>query len=343
MSNFWNNLPKPFYGLAPMEDVTDVAFRQMFARHGRYEQEGQMRGPDVMWTEFTSADGLVKGGWERLKHQLYYEENERPIVAQLFSAHPGRMRQAAAICYELGFGGIDINMCCPSDTVVGNDCGSALIRTPELACRLIEAAKEGGGGLPISVKTRIGFHQDETNQWIPKLLETDLAAISIHARTRKQMSKVPADWDAIKRARVIRDHYDSNTLIIGNGDVASLTEAKQKAKEYDVDGVMVGRGAFGNPWFFNPNTDRDELSAHKRLSVMVEHAKLFDQKLPNQHFAIMRKHFKAYTKGLDHANKLRNKLMQTDNAEAVEEVVDQYLHSLDSSGVQAVERSRSML
>lgn len=325
---FWNNLAEPFYGLAPMEDVTDVAFRQMFAKYGRYQDgQGQMRGPDVMWTEFTSADGLVKGGWQRLKHQLYYEENERPIAAQLFSAHPGRMRQAAAICYKLGFDGIDINMCCPSDTVVGNDCGSALIRTPELASRLIEAAKEGGGGLPVSVKTRTGFNEDEIDQWIPKLLETDLAAISIHARTRKQMSKVPADWGTIQRARVIRDHYGADTFVIGNGDVESLAEAKQKAEKYSVDGVMVGRGAFGNPWFFNPEIDRDALHPEKRLSVMVEHARTFDEKLPNQHFAIMRKHFKAYTKGLEHANKLRNQLMQTDNSNQVKEVVDDYLIS----------------
>ena len=322
---FWNNLAEPFYGLAPMEDVTDVAFRQMFARYGRYEEDGRMRGPDVMWTEFTSADGLVKGGWERLKHQLFYKENERPIVAQLFSAHPGRMRQAAAICYELGFDGVDINMCCPSQTVVDNGCGSALIKKPKVAQNIIYAAREGAGGLPISVKTRTGFNEHEIEEWIPALLETDLAALSLHARSRKQMSKVPADWRLVKRTREIRDDMSADTLVIGNGDVESMGEARRLAQKYKIDGVMIGRGAFGNPWFFNSSTDRSQLSTEKRLGVMVEHAQEFDKRLPDQHFAIMRKHFKAYTKGIQQANELRNQLMQTDNAEEVKGVVDKYL------------------
>jgi nifR3 family TIM-barrel protein len=326
MASFWNNLPQPFYGLAPMEDVTDVAFRQMFARYGRYEESGRMRGPDVMWTEFTSADGLVKGGWQRLQHQLYYEENERPIVAQLFSAHPGRIRQAAAICYELGFDGVDINMCCPSQTVVDNGCGSALIKKPKLAQNLIRAAREGAGGLPISVKTRTGFNEHEIEAWIPALLETDLAALSLHARNREQMSKVPANWQLVERTRAIRDEMGVDTLIIGNGDVECMDEARRLAEKHEIDGVMVGRGAFGNPWFFNPDITRGKLSPGKRLSVMVEHAQTFDEKLPNQHFAIMRKHFKAYTKGLPNANDLRNKLMQTNNSEEVAQVVDDYLN-----------------
>jgi len=330
-NGFWDNLPQPFYGLAPMEDVTDVAFRQMFARYGRYKDDGRMRGPDVIWTEFTSADGLVKGGWQRLKHQLKYHKNERPIVAQLFSAHPGRMRQAAAICYELGFDGVEINMCCPSKTVVGNDCGAALIKTPELAQNLIRAAREGAGGLPVSVKTRTGFNEHQIEDWIPTLLETDIAALSLHARTRKQMSKVPADWSKVKRAREIRDQMNKDTLIIGNGDVETLKEARKRAAETGVEGVMVGRGVFGNPWFFNPEINRDELPVKKRLSVMVEHAKTFDNLLPDQHFAIMRKHFKAYTKGLPHANDLRNELMQTESSNEVEAVVSDYLHSTNEN------------
>ena len=339
MSNtFWHNLPKPFWALAPMEDVTDVAFRQMFAKYGRYtDGAGNRRGPDILWTEFTSADGLVKGGWERLKHQLAYAENERPIIAQLFSAHPGRMRQAAAICYELGFDGIDINMCCPSNTVCGNGCGSALIKTPELAQDLIAAAKEGGGGLPVSVKTRLGWNELETETWIPHLLETGLAALSIHARTRKEMSKVPARWGEIGKAREIRDQLGVDTLIIGNGDVGSLAEGEKLAQKHDVDGVMVGRGAFGNPWFFNPQIDRDELSVKDRLAAMVDHAETFDEKLPDQHFAIMRKHFKAYTHGLPEANNLRDKLMQTQNSEEVGRIVDEYLTDLADPSLSASE------
>ncbi|MEX2514973.1 MAG: tRNA-dihydrouridine synthase [Candidatus Paceibacterota bacterium] len=335
---FWENLPRPFWALAPMEDVTDIAFRQMFARHGRYKDpksssddrasaDGNLRGPDVLWTEFTSADGLLKGGWERLKHQLFYEENERPIVVQLFSAHPDRMMQAAKLCVELGFDGIDINMGCPSSTVVSNGCGCDLIRNPELAQDLIRAAKEGAGEVPVSVKTRTGFNESQIEDWVPQLLSAKPAVLIMHGRTRKQMSKVPNDWDEIARVVEIRDQLESETLIVGNGDITSLEQGENRAQETGVEGIMVGRGAFGNPWFFNPNINYDDLSAEDRLGVMVEHARTFDELLPNQHFAIMRKHFKAYTSGLPASNELRDELMEADDSEEVADIVERYLSS----------------
>jgi nifR3 family TIM-barrel protein len=327
-NSFWENLPQPFFILAPMEDVTDVAFRQMFAKYGRYsDNASNRRGPDVFWTEFTSADGLLKGGWERLKHQLFYEENERPIVAQLFSAHPDRMEGAAQLCAQLGFDGVDINMGCPSSTVCDNGCGCGLIKQPELARDIIQAAKEGAGSIPISVKTRTGFHESELETWVPALLAAEPAVLIMHGRTRNEMSDVPNDWDEIMRTVEIRDELASETLIVGNGDITSLEEGKQRAKETGVEGIMVGRAAFGNPWFFNPEINREDLSADKRLGVMAEQAKSFDELLPNQHFAIMRKHFKAYTRGLPEANALRDQLMQTADAKEVKAIVEKYLEN----------------
>jgi nifR3 family TIM-barrel protein len=327
-NSFWENLPRPFFILAPMEDVTDVAFRQMFAKYGRYsDNASNRRGPDVFWTEFTSADGLLKGGWERLKHQLFYEENERPIVAQLFSAHPDRMEGAAQLCAQLGFDGVDINMGCPSSTVCDNGCGCGLIKQPELARDIIQAAKEGAGSIPISVKTRTGFHESELETWVPALLAAEPAVLIMHGRTRNEMSDVPNGWDEIMRTVEIRDELASETLIVGNGDITSLEEGKQRAKETGVEGIMVGRAAFGNPWFFNPEINREDLSADKRLGVMAEQAKSFDELLPNQHFAIMRKHFKAYTRGLPEANNLRDQLMQTADAKEVKAIVEKYLEN----------------
>jgi nifR3 family TIM-barrel protein len=325
---FWENLPQPFWALAPMEAVTDVAFRQMFAKHGRYKDaDGNIRGPDVLWTEFTSADGLLKGGFERLKHQLFYEENERPIVVQLFSAHPDRMEAAAKLCTQLGFDGIDINMGCPSQTVVSNGSGCDLIRNPELAQELILATKRGAGEVPVSVKTRTGFSKSEIETWVPQLLRAEPAVLIMHGRTRDEMSKVPNDWDAIARVVAIRDELESETLIVGNGGVDSLEEGEKQAKESGAEGVMIGRAAFGNPWFFNPAISRDELSAEKRLHVMLDHAQTFDELLPNQHFATMRKHFKAYTSGLPVSNELRDQLMQTADSEEVEDIVNRYLYN----------------
>lgn len=309
-----------------MEDVTDVSFRQMFAKHGRYrDAHGNLRGPDVLWTEFTSADGLLKGGWQRLKHQLAYAEDERPIVVQLFSAHPDRMMQAAKLCRLLGFDGIDINMGCPSSTVCDNGCGCGMIQTPNLAQEVIRAAQRGAESLPVSVKTRTGFNQSELETWVPNLLEAEPAVLTMHGRTRDEMSKVPTDWGEIARTVEIRDEMESETLIVGNGDIDSLEIGERKAEEFGVEGIMVGRGAFGNPWFFNPDINRDELSVEERLSVMVEHTKAFDELLPEQHFALMRKHFKAYTHGLPAANSLRDNLMQTQSSAEVERIVSDYL------------------
>lgn len=319
MKNFWNNLKKPIFVLAPMADVTDVAFRRVIAKYGK---------PDVMWTEFVSADGLVRApeeGKKKLLKDLEYDESERPIVAQLFSGRPEYMKEACKMVQELGFDGIDINMGCPDKSIEKQCSGASLIKNPKLARELIRAAKEGAPNIPVSVKTRLGYNKDELETWLPELLQEEPAVITIHARTRKEMSKVPARWERIKDAVKIRDELGSKTLIFGNGDVVGLEDAKKRVEETGCDGVMIGRGIFGNPWRFNKNIDRDkDVSIKERLFVMVEHTKLFEELLSHKNFSIMKKHYKAYVDGFDGAKDLRLKLMEANNSEEVGEIVKNF-------------------
>ncbi|MDO8552633.1 MAG: tRNA-dihydrouridine synthase [bacterium] len=340
MKNFWTKLPKPFFALAPMEDVTDAAFRRLIARYGK---------PDVMFTEFTSADGLFfanpvrsrarasapegplgrahrvgmctcrraisngagRSGWEKLQKKLLFSDEERPIVAQLFTASPERMKKAAEMVAKLGFDGIDINMGCPDRAVEKSGCGAALMKNPKLACELIRAA--GETGLPVSVKTRTGYLIDELETWLPELLAENLSAVTIHARTRKEMSDVPARWETIAQAVEIRDSLKSKTLIIGNGDVRDLAEAREKAEMSGCDGVMLGRAIFGNPFLFQHSQECWNVREAK-LKALAEHLKLFQELLAEtSSYATMKKHFATYVKGWSGAKELRMKLMETNN------------------------------
>ena len=303
-TNFWKNLEKPFFILAPMADVTDIPFRTMFAKYGK---------PDVLWTEFVSADGLMSEGRGVLIRDLAYSENERPVVAQFFTSKPENMKHVSILSKEMGFDGIDINMGCPDRSIEKQKSGAYLMKDPNLAKELISAAKFSG--LPVSVKTRIGYNKDEIEEWIPKLLECEIDALTIHCRTRKQMSDVSADWSVLKKIVRLRDNISPNTLIIGNGDVASMADAKDKAKEFKCDGVMVGRGAFGNPWFFK---DGYTPSVKEKLKVLIEHTELFVQKLADiKSLNIMKKHYKAYVNGFDGAKSLRVKLMDSSSVEEI--------------------------
>jgi nifR3 family TIM-barrel protein len=314
MANFWGQLKKPFFALAPMADVTDAAFRCIIAKYGK---------PDVLWTEFVSADGLVLAppkGRERLLKDLIYTPSERPIVAQFFTADPEHMKLAAAEAVGLGFDGVDINMGCPDRSVEKQHAGAALMKDPSLAQEIIAAAKEGAGATPVSVKTRLGYNRNELDSWLPALLETEPAAITIHARTRKEMSAVPAHWEEIKRAVELRDAAGSRTLIIGNGDVASLEDAKAKADFSGADGVMFGRAIFGNPWLFDRS--KKEVSAKEKLRVLVEHTKLFEELFGGvKNFSVMKKHYKSYVNGFEGAKELRIRLMEAENGREVESIV----------------------
>lgn len=349
--NFWQKLKTkrgvdPIVVLAPMADVTDAAFRRVIAKYGK---------PDVMWTEFVSADGLFLAdsvGQAILKKDLIFTDAERPIVAQFFTARPEMMKKAAALAREMGFDGVDINMGCPVRTIEKQGAGAALIKNPKLAREIIMAAKEGAADLPVSIKTRIGFNKNELDIWLPELLAAEPAMITIHARTRKEMSKVPARWEEVKRGVEIRDRLKSNTLIFGNGDVMSVAEAKKRAREAGCDGVMMGRAIFGNPWLFDERDsgrnqdsrqnnwrngqpsievqrESEKISIKEKLDVMVKHTKLFEELLGNvKNFAIMKKHYKAYVTGWDGAKELRMKLMATESASEVEKIVQEYEKTL---------------
>ncbi len=301
MQNFWEKLPKPIFALAPLEDVTDAAFRRLIARYGK---------PHVMFTEFTSADGLLLAdadGQKRLKKKLLYSESERPISAQLFTAYPEHMEKIAQLVADLGFDGVDINMGCPVDEVVRQQCGAGLIKNPPLARELIRAAKKCG--LPVSVKTRLGFTKDELDTWLPELLAEEPAAVTIHARTRKEMSLVPARWERVKRAVEIRDELKSKARILGNGDVKDIADARAKIAETGADGAMLGRAIYGNPWLFADRTEPP--TPVERVAALKEHLALFDELLTGTtNFALMKKHFKAYISGWDGAKDLRITLME---------------------------------
>lgn len=313
---FWEKLNRPFFALAPMANVTDPAFRRIIAKYGK---------PDVMWTEFVSADGLASPeGRGKLIPDFAYTEAERPIVAQIFGADPKNIYRAAAIIRDLGFDGIDVNMGCPDKNVVHQGAGAALIRTPELAQEILLAAKRGAGDLPVSVKTRIGDRENELDSWLPQLLEVEPAAVTVHARTRKELSLVPARWETVRQAVEIRNRLGSDALIIGNGDVKSVADGRKLAEESGADGIMVGRGIFGNPWFFAGKTHAD-LELEEVLRVMVEHTELFERILSQKDFDIMKKHFKAYISGFDGAKALRIKCMGAKNAAEVEAIIDAWI------------------
>ena len=314
--NFWQTLPRPFFALAPMAGVTDTVFRQIIARRAK---------PDVFWTEFVSCDGLCSRGREVLLRDFQFSDIERPIVAQVFGATLEHFYETARLVVSLGFDGIDINMGCPDKAVVAQGAGAALIRTPKLAREIIEATKEGiasvGSSIPLSVKTRTGFDCDELETWIPLLLDAKLDALTIHARTKKEMSDVPARWDDV--ARVVRMAKGTETVIIGNGDVCDLADAKQKASETGADGVMIGRAIFGNPWAFERSGKSPTIE--EKLRALVEHTRLYEATWGStKSFDLMKKHYKAYANGFPNASDLRAELMLCQDADGVTGVIENF-------------------
>lgn len=305
--------------LAPMANVTDAAFRYLIAKYGK---------PDVTWTEFVSVDGLVSGGREKLLVDFWHDEIERPIVAQIFGAKPENFYKVAKLIEELNFDGIDINMGCPDRAVLKQGAGGALIKNPILAKEIILATKQGAPDLPVSVKTRTGFGKDALEEWLPHLFAVKPAAITIHARTVKELSLVPAKWDQVALGATLAKSLpeDKRPLILGNGDIMSLSQAEQKVFQTGADGAMIGRGIFGNPWMFNRETPIEKIPIYKRMQAMVEHTRLFEEKFAGiKDFQIMKKHYKAYVNGFDGAKELRMKLMETKSAKEVEKLVQEYL------------------
>ena len=258
MNNFWHDLPQPFFVLAPMEAVTDVVFRHVVARAG---------APDIYFTEFTNATGWVHAGEKAIGGRLLKTDDEQPIVAQRWGGEPGDMEQLAAHCRELGYHGIDINMGCPAKSAIKSG-GSALIRNPELAAQAIAAAKTAG--LPVSVKTRLGYTRiDEWHDWLAHLLRQDIVNLTIHLRTKKEMSKVPAHHELIPDIIALRDELAPHTLLTINGDIEDRAHGLDLIAKYPgINGVMIGRGVFHNPFCFKTPLPSSQPQAAARRSLL---------------------------------------------------------------------------
>lgn len=336
-SGFWQKIPKPIIGLSPMDGVTDFAFRAIAARYGR---------PDVVFTEFTTAEGLFYAP-ERILRDFEYSEIERPIVAQIYGHRPEDFYRATLVVCELGFDGVDINMGCPAKQVARQNCGAKLITLPDLALEILRATRQAtidwaNGAtleatgipdtviavisgmnrmrvgrerpterrlLPFSVKTRIGYDSVVIERWVETLLKESPAVISIHGRTLKQMYKGQADWDAI--ARAVSVARGSGTLIIGNGDLASREKATEMIDRTGVDGVLLGRSSIGNPWIFQK--DPPIVSREERIRLALEHAKLISDRRGERAFSAVKKHLAGYLRHFPDAATLRRQAMETKN------------------------------
>lgn len=315
INNFWAELPKPFFILAPMEDVTDVVFRHVVKEAG---------APDVFFTEFTNSDSFCHPeGIESVRGRLAFTEDEQPMVAHIWGDKPEFFREMSIALADMGFKGIDLNMGCPVPNVAERGKGSGLILRPEVAAELIEAAK--AGGLPVSVKTRIGFNEmDEMEGWISQLLRQNIANLSVHMRTRKEMSKVEAHWELIPKIVKMRDEIAPETLITINGDILDRQMGLDLAEKYGVDGLMIGRGIFKNPYAFEK--EPQEHSPKELIDLLRLQLDLQDKYAEQVPRSIVGLHrfFKIYVKGFPGANDLRVSLMNTKSTAEVRAILDDF-------------------
>jgi tRNA-dihydrouridine synthase len=297
-NNFWQDLPKPFFVLAPMEAVTDVVFRHVVARAA---------APDAYMTEFTNAASFCSlKGEASTRSRLAFTQDEQPMVAQIWGTNPEHFATMSKALAKRGFAGIDINMGCPEKNIVKKGSCAGLIANPSLAAELIKATKSGG--LPVSVKTRIGLKTIQTEQWCGFLLRQNLAALTVHGRTQKEMSKVPAHWDEIGKVVKLRDQLAPETVVIGNGDVENRQHGEQLAQKYGLDGIMIGRGVFHNPFAFEKQPK--DHTKEELLGLLNFHLDLFDQHQPRK-FDPLKRFFKIYICDFPGASELRAKLMRT--------------------------------
>ncbi len=344
----WYQSPQPLLVLAPMDGVADNSFRQICKKYGQ---------PAVMFTEFVNVEGLCSGA-KALLRTFDYQEVERPLVAQLFGKTPACFYQATILVCQLGFDGVDINMGCPAPKVAGHGGGAGLIKTPDLAQEIIQAVQDGvrdwangktvadcpdlkprmriwvervqaqlpaqyqqHRAIPVSVKTRLGYEKDILETWLPKLIEKQPAVITLHGRTFKQAYTGMADWEAIGQAAQLVQ--SANIKFIGNGDLKSREEALTKVADYHLDGAMIGRASWGNPWVFQPEAIRQQVTVAERAKVALEHAQLFEQLnagYEKNSFLPMRKHLAWYIKGIAGAAELRSRLVLTNNSAEVAQI-----------------------
>lgn len=345
MSNFWTSLPAGFIGLSPMDGVTDHPCRHIQKKYGKHA---------VTYTEFTCVEGITHGA-TRLLNDFLYDDSQRPIVAQIYGHTPKDFRTVALVVCQLGFDGVDINMGCPAKNVTHLGSGAALIKTPKLAQDIVTAVQQGVEDwyngqtvhdtdlsdeikqeistrsidttqkrerIPVSVKTRVGYEQPITKEWITVLLEMQPAAIAVHGRTLNQRYTGLANWDEIAKAK--ETARSTQTIVIGNGDIKTVQEAREKIATYKVDGVLLGRATWGDPWIFQEKT----ATTTEKLSVALEHSQLYENTFhqqPKYNFLPMRKHLGWYARGFDGASDLRMQLMSTQSAQEVHNILENFL------------------
>ena len=318
--NFWRELPRPFFILAPMEDVTDIVFRHVVSEAAR---------PDVFFTEFTNTESFCHPeGIHSVRGRLTFSEDEQPMVAHIWGDKPEHFREMSIGMAEMGFKGIDLNMGCPVANVASKGKGSGLILRPETATEIIQASK--AGGLPVSVKTRLGYYDiDEWKDWLKHVFEQDIANLSIHLRTRKEMSKVDAHWELIAAIKQMRDDIAPDTLLTINGDIPDRKTGLELAEKYGIDGVMIGRGIFHNPYAFEK--EPREHTSKELLGLLRLHLSLFDKysKEESRLFKPLRRFFKIYIRGIRGASELRHQLMQTNTTDEARALLDDFEARMD--------------
>lgn len=317
MTNFWQRLKTPFTVLAPMDDVTDSVFRRIVVEAAK---------PDVFFTEFVSADGLVNNSHGSPLKKLEFTPEQHPIVAQIWGNDAENMGKAAKMVVGLGFDGIDINMGCPVRDVVRRGAGAGLIGDYETSGAIIKSVKRNAGKLPVSVKTRLGLNVNIAEDWCTFLLRQNISALTVHTRTAKQMSKVPAEWSKMREIVKIRDRISPATLIIGNGDVKSYKEVGAFHERYGVDGVMIGRGIFLNPWVFVKDPNPPVYTKKEHINLLLKHIELLEELCgKGKNFAVIKKFFKMYINNYQGANFFRQKLMEAQDLEEIKKLVGSQL------------------
>ncbi|ALH98178.1 MULTISPECIES: tRNA dihydrouridine synthase [Staphylococcus] len=318
--NFWSELPRPFFILAPMEDVTDIVFRHVVSEAAR---------PDVFFTEFTNTESFCHPeGIHSVRGRLTFSEDEHPMVAHIWGDKPEQFRETSIQLAKMGFKGIDLNMGCPVANVAKKGKGSGLILRPDVAAEIIQATK--AGGLPVSVKTRLGYYEiDEWKDWLKHVFEQDIANLSIHLRTRKEMSKVDAHWELIEAIKNLRDEIAPNTLLTINGDIPDRKTGLELAEKYSIDGVMIGRGIFHNPFAFEK--EPREHTSKELLDLLRLHLSLFNkyEKDEIRQFKSLRRFFKIYVRGIRGASELRHQLMNTQSIAEARALLDEFEAQMD--------------
>jgi len=319
--NFWKSFKGPIWALAPMEDVTDTVFRQVIMSCGR---------PDVMFTEFTNCEGMQSAGQKAVIHRLKYSATEQPLIAQVWGITPEDYFKTAKLIKEMGFAGIDINMGCPVPKIIKQGACSALINNMPLAFEILKSVRTAvGPNFPVSVKTRIGFSKIQTEEWFGFLLQQQIDAITIHARTVKELSETAPHWGEVKKVVQLRSNLYPDLrkapVLLGNGSVLSLNQGQEIMHQTGVEGIMFGRGIFQNPWLFNSDyqiiDDRltilsksQEVSVLQRLELMKYHLNLWEEIWgETKPVAVLKKYFKIYIHGFQGASQMRSEVMNLSN------------------------------